>query len=450
MMINRMHRRQLLADQRMRHPGHDRGDDVFLHQESREDRAIVRQIGEIPMGPTDARNQAFAAHFSEIVGCMSPTILGLAPALLSAYRLGKVLHPQALMTRSQREQRPQHGPHTLRPEIEAGQSLGAHLGWTGDLVQNRRIQERRMGRPQHVQKAQDHLLQRGHQQGQLRQHFPLLQCLDIMGDPFDTQHAFAFVINLQRQQAEVDFEDGQIMSRSLERALQSGGSPLGRLMFEWTTFGSKERGDGFDIKLAARSVDHLLEDPVDVRAVVKDQVAAILQLIAGEGIVKPRLFLFGLIQRKDQASQREPALNDLDQSPYSRLSRQGICVLIEACPIIRIRETISFFGEGQRLLGRMAFHPFMSIEHDGGVKGGMSADLDTEMAPFRVLDMKIIMIDIGPFVLDILNDHAIPFDRPDGVRGARHQRIRKTPRNRTSVGDLFRQFMLCVCPFRNG
>ena len=60
-------------------------------------------------------------------------------------------------------------------------------------------------------------------------------------------------------------------------------------------------------------------------AVGEDQVAAVLDLIDGEGVAETAALLLIEVKPEAQARGIDPSPTDLAQPPYSRILRQGIC-----------------------------------------------------------------------------------------------------------------------------
>src|SRR5258707_15495273 len=90
-----------------------------------------------------------------------------------------------------------------------------------------------------------------------------------------------------------------------------------------------------------------------------------------------------------------PTLADLAQSPYRPLFGQGLCYLRQAGGVRDSSKTVSLLGEGDARLARLAGDVLMAVQDHLGRKGGMTADLDGEMAPVRVEDVKRVVVDIG-------------------------------------------------------
>src|SRR6267378_8206181 len=88
-----------------------------------------------------------------------------------------------------------------------------------------------------------------------------------------------------------------------------------------------------------------------------------------------------------------PTLADLAQSPYSPVLGQGVCDLRQTCGVRDRRKAVSFLGEGD---ARLAGNVFMTVQDHLGREGRMPADLDGQMAPVRIEDVKRVVVDIEP------------------------------------------------------
>src|SRR6266498_904319 len=117
------------------------------------------------------------------------------------------------------------------------------------------------------------------------------QILGVRDDHLDAEHAFAFAIDLQNQLAIVNLEDRQVIGRSLDHD-----SPAGSILYTSSAMGPVTIAeDGFDpiqIERNSAPVDERLEDLLHLPAGFKPQVAAVLDLVGRELVVKTAAFLF--------------------------------------------------------------------------------------------------------------------------------------------------------------
>src|ERR1700739_2696434 len=109
-----------------------------------------------------------------------------------------------------------------------------------------------------------------------------------MGNDLDAKYAFAFTIDLESQAAAVQLEDRQIIGRSLDRDFPFGGALLARAIFR-TMLAAEDRPDGLQVQQHAAAVNQGLKDLLHVAANLKNQVAAVLDLVVRVLIAKGAL-----------------------------------------------------------------------------------------------------------------------------------------------------------------
>src|SRR5690242_5349039 len=261
-----------------------------------------------------------------------------------------------------------------------------------------------------------------------------------MGNRFDAKHAFAFAIDLQSQLATVQLEDRQIIGRSLDRDFPFGRS-LGPSAIFWAMPVSENRLDGFQVQWRAAAVDERLKDLVHVSAHLEDEVSAEFDLIVRVLITEPAALLLVEVEREAHTGVN-PTLTDLAQSPYSPVFGQGLCDLRQTCGVRDSSKAVSVLGEGDARLARLAGNVLMAVQDHLGGEGRMPADLDGQMAPVRVEDVKRVVVHIGHRFLSF--DVVFCADIP-------HRRLRPTDQNqKQALGDcrlgeiFFRNVMLAL------
>jgi hypothetical protein len=88
--------------------------------------------------------------------------------------------------------------------------------------------------------------------------------------------------------------------------------------------------DGFnclEVQQYATAVNQGLKNLIHVPTAGENKVAAVFDLIVGLLVMKSTTFLLFQLKGETQATAINPTLADLTESPYSLLSRQGICDL---------------------------------------------------------------------------------------------------------------------------
>src|SRR6266403_3444626 len=122
-----------------------------------------------------------------------------------------------------------------------------------------------------------------------------------------------------------------------------------------------------------------------------------------------------------------PTLADLAQSPYSPGLGQGVCDLGQTCGVRDRSKAVSLLGEGDARLARLAGNVLMAVQDHLGREGRMPADLDGQMAPVRIEDVKRVVVHIGHrlFSFDVVLRADIP-----------HRRLRPTDQDqKQALGD---------------
>src|ERR1700730_15954830 len=213
-----------------------------------------------------------------------------------------------------------------------------------------------------------------------------------LSNGLDAKHAFAFGIDLQSQLAAVQLEDRQIIRRSLNRDFPFGRAFCSPAIFR-TMLVSEDGFDGLQIEWGTAAVDERLKHLFHVPAHLKDEVATVFDLIVRVLIMEPAALLFVEVEGEAHTGVN-PTLADLAQSPYSPVLGQGACDLRQTRGVRDCRKAVSFLGEGDARLARLAGNVLVAVQDYLGGEGRMPADLDGQMAPLRVEDVKRIVVDI--------------------------------------------------------
>src|SRR5450755_2555585 len=192
----------------------------------------------------------------------------------------------------------------------------------------------------------------------------------------------------------MQLEDRQIIRRSLDRDF-----PFGRLHVSWAVFRpalvSENRLYRLQVQRRPAAINQGLEHLFHAPANREDQISAVLHLIVGEVIAKSAAFLLLKVEREAQTGAVNPALTDLAQSPYSPWLGQGLCDLCEAGSVSDGGETVCFLGESDACLARLTGDVFMAVQDHLCGERWMPADLDGDMPPVTVENMKRIVVHIG-------------------------------------------------------
>ena len=242
-----------------------------------------------------------------------------------------------------------------------------------------------------------------------------------MGNCFDPKDAFAFGIDLEGQLATVQLEDRQIIRRSLDRDFPFGRA-FGSLAINRATPVSEDRLDGFQVQWGAAAVNEGLKHLVHVSSQLEDQVSTVFDLIVGVLITEPAALL--LVEVEGEAHTGvNPTLADLAQSPCSPLFGQGLCDLRQACGVRDSSKAVSLLGEGDARAARLAGNILMAVQDDLSGEGRMAANLDGQMAPVRIEDVKRVVVDIRHrfLSLDVVLGADIPHRRLGSTNQTRNK-----------------------------
>src|SRR4029450_2893122 len=94
----------------------------------------------------------------------------------------------------------------------------------------------------------------------------------------------------------------------------------------------------------------------------------------------------------------------LDARPYSPVLGQGVCDFGQVCGLGDHGETVSLLGEVDLLFAGLTGHILVPVENDLSTEGRMPGHLDSDVSPFRVHNVKRVMIDESSFGFEILDD----------------------------------------------
>src|SRR5512133_399292 len=151
----------------------------------------------------------------------------------------------------------------------------------------------------------------------------------------------------------------------------------------------------------------------------ENQVAAVLHLIIRVLVMKPALFLLLQVEREAQAGAINPTLAGLLQPPYSPLPGQGVCDLGQACGVRDMSKTIAIFCKADASFARLACYVLMPVEDHLGGERRMPADLDGDVTPLGIENVKGVVVHIRHrfLSLDVVVGAYVPYRR----LGAAHQ-----------------------------
>src|SRR5271166_1779202 len=222
----------------------------------------------------------------------------------------------------------------------------------------------------------------------------------------------------------MQLEDRQIIRRSLDDF------PFGRLHVSRPVFRpalvAEDRLYRLQVQRRPATIDQRLEHLLHMPANPEDQVSAVLHLIVGEAIANPAAFLLLEIEREAQTAAINPPLADLAQSPYSPGVGQGRCDLREAGRVGDGGETVALLDEPDAGPARLTGDVFMTVQDHLGGKRRMPTDLDGDMTPVTVENMKRVVVHVWLLLLEVVIGPDVPHRR----RRATDQNQKQTFRDR--------------------
>ena len=199
-------------------------------------------------------------------------------------------------------------------DVDAADAGGADLGAGRQLVEYAVGQEADVDAVEHGGEPVDHAGQPADDVGELLQHPAGVQSPGVVHDRLEAQYVFALGVALQRQESEVDLEQGEVPPRSLDHDC------LSRRQVPTTVAGAladpEEGAQPRHVQPGTGPVHNGVEGALHRRAGGEDQVAAVLDLKDRVGVAKAAAVLLVQVEPEAQARGVDPRANDLAQAPY--------------------------------------------------------------------------------------------------------------------------------------
>jgi hypothetical protein len=155
----------------------------------------------------------------------------------------------------------------------------------------------------------------------------------------------------------------------------------------------------FKSKWTSGAVKTLLVNLVHELTVPQEQIAAVFQFPDREGIAEMAEGLVLHPEAKAQTSAIEPALTESLERGGQLLTQQASGEKIDGGEIAARDKAIAFLDHAIVLAAGLALDPFMAIENDLGAKGRIATHAHHDMAPIRIEDLEVVMLDVGPGIL---------------------------------------------------
>src|SRR3990170_2582130 len=388
----------------------------------------------------DTADQVFSTKLLQIIRSLPSMIIGdgITKNFFDPSRKGRRRKPPWMGRKSDN---PFHYGSYSRPiDIDASDSGLSHLGGKRPAIQSLIVNERYVHPSENSQKSFHDNFQRCRHLGKPLNPPAIPQLFDVVSNYLDPQDAFAFAIHLDRQLPIMDFEDRQIIDRSLDHDLKPGFAfdvPSEKA----TRFGAKDGLDLLQFKGGPRSIKGALKDLIQDAPSRKEKITAILDLVNGIGVTKSTFLLLLTLQSETQ-TRVNPTLTGSNQAPYRARSSHGICDPRQACGVRDLGKTVVFLGKKDLAPPCLTSHILMSIEDNLSGKGGMGTELDRQVPPLRIQNMKGIMVDVSDFPLNVGDALLRAGHMKNRCRGNGSEDIEDPSESGVLGKMLFGQFML--------
>jgi len=367
--------------------------DGLVH-ERQESRNGLQSFGNgfISMRPWNFTYQVLASEPFEIVRSLTGAIMGIG-GLEDFYDLGlEVRSGQPARIRRERDDRFHDCPDPRAIDVQAANPTGADLGGQGPSIQRPKIDERHIDA---VQDTEESIENRFELLGDSRELFDTLattQLSRVVRNGLDSQYAFAFAIDLECELPKVHLENRQIIDRSLDHDLEPRAFP------PFIIFGArlvaKDGLQGLYVKRSTAALNEAMKNLIHRMAAPEEKIAAILCLKDRIGVVKTASLLFFEVQREAKARRVNPALADPDQAPYRAWSSHGLCDSGQACGAHYMGKTVGVFCKAYTFFAGLAGYILVPVQDDLCPEGRMAAQLDDNMPPLGIDNVKGVMVDV--------------------------------------------------------
>jgi hypothetical protein len=396
--------------------------------------------GLVEPGVLDPPDQVFATKFLQIVGSLTAMIMGNGRSknLLDSFRKRRCCKSPWMGRKS--DYPFHHGSHSRPIDIDASNSGLPHLRGKRPSIQSLIANERHIHSSESSQKPLHDDFERRRDLGKPLNFPAISQLFDVVSNHLDPQHVFAFAIHLDRQLPIMDFEDRQIIDRSLNSDLESG-LALDIPPKKATRLGAKDGLDRLEVKRGPRPINGALKDLIQDASTRKEKITAILGLVNGIGITKSTFLLLPTLQSETQA-RVNPTLTGSNQAPYRARSSHGICDPGQACGVGDLSKAIIFFGKRNLALPCLRCHILVSVKDNLSRKRGMGTEFDHEVSPLRVQDMERIMVDVSDFPLNVGDALLRTVHIENRCRGQSSDDTEDSPESRILGQMRFGRFML--------
>ena len=227
----------------------------------------------------DPADQVFTPKFLQIIGSLPSMIIGngFTQDFFDSSR--KVCRCKSSWNHREIDGALHHSPHSRSIDIQSADSGLPHLRGTGPVVQSSPVDVRNVHTSQNLQESFQDTLEQDHDLRKPINPLPTAKLFDVVNDHLDPQDAFAFAIHLDRQLPKMDFEDRQIIDRSLDHDLTSRSGSFLLPTKERTMLGGKDDFDHLEVQRGSRSINDTLKHLIQVASLCEEKAATIFALV---------------------------------------------------------------------------------------------------------------------------------------------------------------------------
>ena len=187
-------------------------------------------------------------------------------------------------------------------------------------------------------------------------------------------------------------------------------------------FAAEQRAHDRDVQPGSGAVDHRVEQAVHHRPAGEHEVAAVLHLVDRVVVAKSALLLLIATHPVAQARAVDPPVDHLAQTPYDPGLGQGVCDLRQPPRVADVGEAVALLGVADPRCARRGRDVLVAVEHHLRAERRVATDLDRHMPPRRVEDVKRVVVDELPALLQVVDDALRgPRDLPHQRRRPGHQ-----------------------------
>ena len=350
--------------------------------------------GSIAARMTDHLNQIFTSELFQVVRSLPRMILALGDPEVSPYFVCQIRSSESPGFDRKSDEGFHDRPYTRPIDIYSSNLDGSNLRGQVPFLQHSVINKGNIYPVKNGKESLQDFFERFADLRKTIDPFSTAQLLGIVDDNFNSENPFAFAIHLDRHFPKMDFEDRQIIDRSLDRDLESRQMLLA-MMAERPALVAKNCSDRLDVQGGSGPVNQAMENLIQGTPPGKEQITAIFYLIDRIMVIKPTCFLLQTIQGKRKTGRINPLIAGPNQTPYRARGPHGICDSGQTCDIGNCRKAVAFFSKNEFVFPSLTSYVFVSIQDNLSSKWWMRAKFDRQVPPFPIHDMERIMIDIG-------------------------------------------------------